>query len=82
MEENETNQKPEEFHNDAEEVENSIEEEQDVELMEFVLDKDEIDEFILKLQLLKEEKGSVSFEVDEGNEFLIHYEKEADEGEE
>jgi len=81
MEENENkmNQKPEEFHNNAEEVERAIEEKNEVDLMEFSLDKDEIDEFILKLQLLKEEKGSVSFDVDDNNEFLIHYEKEADE---
>ena len=76
------NQKPEEFKNNAEEVERAIEEEKDVDLMEFSLDKDEIDELILKLQLLKEEKGSVSFDVDDDNEFLIHYEKEADEREE
>ena len=76
------NQKPEEFHNNAEEVERAIEEEKEVDLMEFSLDKDEIDEFILKLQLLKEEQGSISFDVDDDNEFLIHYEKEADEGEE
>ena len=82
MEENEMNQKPEEFKNNAEEVERAIEEEKDVDLMEFSLDKDEIDELILKLQLLKEEKGSVSFDVDDDNEFLIHYEKEADEREE
>jgi len=81
MEENENkmNQKPEEFHNNAEEVERAIEEKNEVDLMEFSLDKDEIDEFILKLQLLKEEKGSISFDVDDDNEFLIHYEKEADE---
>ena len=47
--------------------------------MEFSLDKDEIEELILRLQLLKEEKGSVSFEIDDENELLIHYEKEEEE---
>ena len=64
----------------GEAVEREIEAETEVELMEFSLDKDEIDEFILRLKLLKEEKGSVSFEIDEANELLIHYDKEEGEG--
>jgi hypothetical protein len=65
--------------NFGEHVEKEIEEARDVELMEFSLDKDEIEELILRLQLLKEEKGSVSFEIDDENELLIHYEKEEEE---
>lgn len=67
--------------NFGEHVEREIEEERDVDLMEFSLDKDEIEELILRLQLLKEEKGSVSFEIDDENELLIHYEKEEEEEE-
>ena len=47
--------------NPGENIEREIEEAKDVDLMEFSLDKDEIEELILRLQLLKEEKGSVSF---------------------
>ena len=65
--------------NFGEHVEKEIEEAREVELMEFSLDKDEIEELILRLQLLKEEKGSVSFEIDDENELLIHYEKEEEE---
>jgi len=65
--------------NPGENIEREIEEAKDVDLMEFSLDKDEIEELILRLQLLKEEKGSVSFEIDDENELLIHYEKEEEE---
>lgn len=50
-------------------------EEKDVELMEFSLIDDEIDEFIAKLQLLKETKDKINFEVDDENEFVINYEE-------
>ena len=65
--------------NPGENIEREIEEAKDVDLMEFSLDKDEIEELILRLQLLKEEKRSVSFEIDDENELLIHYEKEEEE---
>ena len=53
-------------------------EEKDVELMEFSLIDDEIDELIAKLQLLKETKEQISFEVDDENEFVIHYEESSE----
>jgi hypothetical protein len=53
-------------------------EERDVEIFEFGLDGEEIDELIEKLEILKKSKASVTFDIDEENEFIIHY----DEGEE
>lgn len=61
---------------------NEEEFERDVELMEFVLNDEDIDELIEKLQKLKENQTSFYFEVDDENEFLVHYEKELNEVEE
>ena len=55
-------------------------EEKDVEVFEFSLTEDEISEFIEKLNNLRETKGEISFQVDEGNELLISYEEEIEEG--
>jgi len=52
------------------------EEERDVELMEFALNDEDIDELIEKLQKLKENKTGFHFEVDDENEFVVYYEKE------
>ena len=57
-------------------------EEREVEVMEFSLVDDEIDELIAKLQLLKESKEQIHFEVDEANDFVIHYEESNCEDEE
>ena len=67
---------------DGEDVDNedSEDEEVETEVMEFSLIEEEIDELIAKLQLLKESKESVSFDVDDENEFVIHY--DSGEGEE
>jgi len=54
-------------------------EEKDVEVFEFSLTEDEISEFIEKLNNLRETKGEISFQVDEGNELLISYEEEIEE---
>jgi hypothetical protein len=57
-----------------EEINNPInEEEKDVEVMEFELDGEEIDELIVKLQLLKETKEQINFDIDDENSFLINY---------
>ena len=52
------------------------EEEHDVEVMEFSLNDDEIEELVLKLNLLKEEKTSFNFGIDDENEFIVHYDNE------
>jgi len=60
-------------------------EEQEYELMEFSIDDEEINEFIDKLQNLKETKEKIHFDIDEENSLLINYEEsdeEEDEGEE
>tara|TARA_B100001971_G_C17970079_1_gene421944 strand:- start:64 stop:258 length:195 start_codon:yes stop_codon:yes gene_type:complete len=58
----------------TEEINNPInEEEKDVEVMEFELDEKEIDELIAKLQLLKETKEQINFDIDDENSFLINY---------
>ncbi len=54
------------------------EQERDVEVLEFSLIDEEIEELITKLQLLQETKEHISFDVDEENELLIHYEKKDD----
>ena len=45
----------------------------DVEILEFSLTKEEINELIEKLDHLKKTKREVSFAVDDENEFLIRY---------
>lgn len=57
-------------------LDNEEETERDVELMEFALNDEDIDELIEKLQKLKENQTSFNFEVDDENEFLVHHEKE------
>ncbi len=60
--------------------ENQNEELEDVEVWEFSLDAEEIDELIAKLNELKQTKTKFNFDIDEDNELMIHYEN--DEGEE
>tara|TARA_Y100000294_G_C8267140_1_gene221282 strand:- start:69 stop:263 length:195 start_codon:yes stop_codon:yes gene_type:complete len=58
----------------TEEINNPVnEEEKDVEVMEFELNEEEIDELITKLQLLKETKEQINFDIDDENSFLINY---------
>lgn len=58
-------------------------EEIDIEILEFALGDEEIDELISKLNELKQTKKSIEFEIDEENELLIHHEEdEESEGEE
>lgn len=45
----------------------------DIDVWEFSLDEDEIDEFIEKLQELKQTKTSFNFDVDETNEVQVNY---------
>ncbi len=45
----------------------------DVEILEFGLSEEEINELIEKLNQLKKTKTEVSFEIDDENEFLIKY---------
>lgn len=52
---------------------------EEVEVWEFSLDSEEIDELIGKLNELKQTKSQVSFDIDDENELLIHYEDEEEE---
>ena len=61
-----------------EEINNEKNQTLEVEVMEFNLDSEDIDELVAKLQLLKETKEQIAFDVDDENSFLINY----DEGEE
>ena len=56
------------------------EEERDVEVMEFSLTSDEIEELITKLECLKESKEQFSFDIDEGNELVVSFEDDEEEG--
>jgi len=47
----------------------------EVEIMEFSLSKEEIDEMINKLKELKENKSHFQFSIDDENELIIHYEE-------
>lgn len=49
-------------------------EEVDVEILEFALGDEEINELISKLNELKQTKKSFEFEIDDENELLIHHE--------
>lgn len=53
--------------------EENLEEEQDVEVTEIALNDIEIEEWITKLQLLRESKGRVHLEIDDETELLINY---------
>jgi hypothetical protein len=53
---------------------NYDDEEVDVEILEFAIGDEEIDELIAKLNELKQTKGSFEFEIDEENQLLIHHE--------
>tara|TARA_Y100000034_G_C6882519_1_gene404617 strand:- start:89 stop:277 length:189 start_codon:yes stop_codon:yes gene_type:complete len=55
---------------------NQEEEMEEVEVWEFSLDNEEIDELISSLQKLKENKGNFSFDIDEENELLVHHDEE------
>jgi len=48
----------------------------EVEIMEFALNSEEIDEMINKLKELKESKSQFQFNIDEENELMIHYEED------
>ncbi len=48
-------------------------EESEVEVMEFALYEEEIDELIEKLQELKKTRDSIEFDIDEVNELKINY---------
>lgn len=50
--------------------------EQDVEVTEIALNELEIEEWITKLQLLRESKGQVYLEIDDETELLINYDSE------
>jgi len=52
--------------------------ERDVEVLEFAIDSEEIEELTNKLKTLKENKQTFNFLIDEEHELVFHY----DEGEE
>ena len=54
-------------------VEENNEEEHEVEVIEVELDNEEINELISNLNELKENKGSVEFELSDDIELVIHY---------
>jgi len=59
--------------------EETKENETEVEVMEFSLMDEEIDELIAKLKLLKDTKEHVHFDVDDDNEFIIRHDDENEE---
>jgi hypothetical protein len=67
---------------EKESEDDSGEEEREIDVMEFTLDEDEIDELIAKLIELKETKIPCVFEIDEDNEIVINYGEDSEEDEE
>ena len=65
---------PDGFDEENKDSDEESEEEREVEVLEFALNDDEIDEFIEKLNELKESKGSFDFEIDDENELHVSYE--------
>lgn len=56
--------------------ESGNEEEKEVEVFEFSLNEEEINELIVKLVELKLTKGKIDFEIDDDNDLLIRYDDE------
>ena len=54
---------------------NNQEELKDVEVTEFSLTAEEIDELVTKLQLLKENKEPFGFDIDDENELVVSFEE-------
>ena len=52
------------------------EELEEVDVMEFYLNDEEINELIQKLEMLKQTKQHIHFTIDEFNELLIHHEED------
>lgn len=61
--------------------ENNEDELVDVEVWEFTLDNEEIDELIEKLKTLKDTKKNFEFDVDDENMLLVHHEEDEEEDE-
>ena len=66
---------------ESERKENVNADEREVEVFEFSLNEDEINELIVKLVELKQMKTEIDFEVDDDNDLLIHYEDDEDDEE-
>ena len=64
---------------ESERKENVNADEREVEVFEFSLNEDEINELIVKLVELKQMKTEIDFEVDDDNDLLIHYEDDEEE---
>jgi hypothetical protein len=45
----------------------------DIEVFDFSLSEDDIEDLMKKLKVLKKTKTTFSFQVDDKNEFVIHY---------
>ena len=57
-------------------IDEEVEEESEIDVLEFSLDRDGIDELIASLHDLKEHKQHISFPIDDENELNIHYDAE------
>jgi len=75
MEEQKSEQKVPEQNSETKEAQKPEEDHEmkDVEVLEFGLSEEEINELIEKLNHLKQTKTEISFDVDDENEFLIKY---------
>ena len=73
VEEDEEDESKEDEEKETKEDEADEESESDVEVLEFSLSEEEIDEWISNLIKLKKQKQQVTLEIDSESELLIHY---------
>ena len=69
------------FENKEKEKETGNEEEKEIEVFEFSLNEEEINELIVKLVELKLTKGEIDFEIDDDNDLLIRNDDEEEDEE-
>ena len=68
--------------NTEEEKNEMLDEEVEVEVLEFALGEEDINELIEKLTELKDKKNPIEFDIDEENQLLINFEEELEDDEE
>lgn len=54
-------------------VDETDEDSSEVEIIEFFVDDEDIEELVAKLNELKQSKGHFHYEIDEDTEFLVHH---------
>lgn len=77
--EEEVEEEVDEEDDDEEEAEEETGEEVEVEILEFALNYEDINELIEKLEMLKETRKPIEFDIDDENQLLINFDEEYEE---